>query len=75
MNTLENDTIRSVVRENYGQVATTQSGCCAGASCCSGESSLDAQDISQAMGYSVENYIVSATIEALKPARLKGCRI
>jgi SAM-dependent methyltransferase len=42
---------RQVVRERYARAATEKSGCCA-PSCCGGESSTGAEDVSKTIGYS-----------------------
>jgi len=56
MNMLNNDDIRSAVRENYGKVATsTKEGCgCSTSSCCPTSAEITAEDISRGLGYSGE---------------------
>lgn len=49
----KNDEIRSVVRKNYGKIATSESaGCCSSPSCCRAPSDITIADISLGLGYS-----------------------
>lgn len=50
MNTSLEEQIRSKVREGYGAIATTEQGCCAGASCC-GSNPEVARDLAVKLGY------------------------
>jgi len=53
MNEVENDKIRQAVRQQYGQVAKSES-CGCGTSCCSGPAP-NAREMAQAVGYSSED--------------------
>lgn len=56
-NTIENDTVRTSVREHYGKVAASGRGCGCAPTCCSPESggdSKDANTVARALGYSAE---------------------
>ena len=50
MNNLKQDEIRQAVRQQYGRVAESESGCC-GTACC-GTTPATADSLSQALGYS-----------------------
>ncbi|HAX91769.1 MAG TPA: arsenite S-adenosylmethyltransferase [Rhodospirillaceae bacterium] len=53
MTELENDKIRQAVREQYGAVAVQKQACGCGTSCCS-PSTPNAEELSQKLGYSLE---------------------
>lgn len=63
MDKVENDEIRSAVRENYGKIAASVSAacCCSASSCCGTSSEVRLADISLGLGYSGED--VSAVPE------------
>jgi SAM-dependent methyltransferase len=48
MNDVKHDTVRTIVREQYGRVAQA-GGCCSGPSCCG---TSQAEEVAQALGYS-----------------------
>lgn len=52
MDTLNNDRIRQVVRENYGQIADAGTSCCDSSSCCT-PSAQEPQLLSLQLGYSL----------------------
>lgn len=55
MDTLKNDEIRQVVRQQYGRVAESGvAGCGTGSSCC-GPSGMSAESLSQGLGYSADD--------------------
>jgi SAM-dependent methyltransferase len=53
MSTLKHDEIRQAVRQQYGRVAASGGGCGAASSCC-GSPAPDADELSQALGYSAD---------------------
>ncbi len=56
MKTLDNDKIRTAVRQNYGKIAVSNAGCgCSSKSCCGTPADVSAADISLALGYSKED--------------------
>ena len=56
MNTVKNDEIRQAVRENYGQIAVSESSCCDSSSCCT-PTAQQPQLLSLQLGYSHEDLI------------------
>jgi len=52
MKTLENDNLRKIVREGYGQIAKSDNACCSGVSCC-GANATDSEQLAKQIGYSV----------------------
>lgn len=56
MNTVKNDEIRQAVRENYGQIAVSESSCCDSSSCCT-PTAQQPQLLSLQLGYSQQDLI------------------
>ena len=54
MNTVKNDEIRQAVRENYGQIAVSESSCCDSSSCCT-PTAQQPQLLSLQLGYSQQD--------------------
>jgi arsenite methyltransferase len=51
--TNEAEAVRAAVREGYGAIATKETSCCSGVSCC-GSNAQDASQLAQYVGYSTE---------------------
>ena len=56
MNTVKNDEIRQAVRENYGQIAESDSSCCDTSSCCT-PTAQQPQLLSLQLGYSHQDLV------------------
>lgn len=56
MNTVKNDEIRQAVRENYGQIAVSESSCCDSSSCCT-PTAQQPRLLSLQLGYSQQDLI------------------
>lgn len=56
MNTVKNDEIRQAVRENYGQIAESDSSCCDTSSCCT-PTAQQPQLLSLRLGYSHQDLV------------------
>ena len=58
MNTVKNDEIRQAVRENYGQIAESDSSCCDTSSCCT-PTAQQPQLLSLQLGYSQKDLVAA----------------